>query len=419
MANDGNNDERMKRQRTSSASEDEGGEDALEAEREEDDRTFMTRNFKLINKQLNTIQTVNKQIQTVNKQIQTDINLIKGAIMPITPIIHSPLKRLQIVSPTPPVNCPVSSTWTMVDLIGSSVGGGSDSQRCLLGARHCALPIFFTDRLGLTATHPFFVELNEDILNRDVQSVGILNPGRGNLQLQGDTRSEYVLTDTFPADDIVYVIVKNTNAAENVVAIPKIPDPELAGLRDGYYSDMCLIGHSLETAVASVHGIWIKVEVEVDGTGVMKFVMSRCERGNSGTILHLAQLGCSVPPAAAGLLFGLDEHFVAAADTQMARRGVAPICPKRNIFSDCKVIKKGSLETPEGHTFEAIVGYDKEAQQFKTAFVKMRWANESFDVIELSYDNITKIGVLCESETQILYSAAAGMSHSPDVFALG
>jgi hypothetical protein len=116
MANDGNNDERVKRQRTSSASEDEGGEDAVEAEREEDYRTFMTRNFELIKKQQEDNRTfmtrnfelINEQLKQLNT-IQTDISLIKGAIMPATPMIHSPLKRLQVVSPTPPENCPVSS----------------------------------------------------------------------------------------------------------------------------------------------------------------------------------------------------------------------------------------------------------------------------------------------------------------------
>jgi hypothetical protein len=284
-----------------------------------------------------------------------------------------------------------------------------------LGTAHSQ---FFPDRLGLTTTYPFLVELNEDILKRGVQSVGILNPGRGNLESQnfadlGDT----VLTKTIPADDIVYVIVEDTNAAKNVV-ISKIPDPKLADLQDGYYVYRCLIGHSLETAVASFHGIFYKVAA--DGTGVMKFVMSRCERGNSGTIVHLAKLGCSAPPAAAGLLFGFDEHFVAAADTQIVRRGVAPICPKRNLFSDCKVITKLRCGYLEGYTFGTIVGYDKEAQQVKTATVTMRWElTTSLKVIQLSYDSITKIGVLCESETPILYSAAAGMSRSPDVFALG
>jgi hypothetical protein len=61
----------------------------------------MTRNFELINEQL-------KQLKQLNT-IQRDISLIKGAIMPTTPMIHSPLKRLQVVSPTPPENCPVSS----------------------------------------------------------------------------------------------------------------------------------------------------------------------------------------------------------------------------------------------------------------------------------------------------------------------
>jgi hypothetical protein len=86
------------------------GNNASADESEEDDRTFMTRNFNLINERLDQLD----QLHT----IQRDISLIKGAIMPTTPMIHSPLKRLQVVSPTPPENCPASSTWTMVDLIG-------------------------------------------------------------------------------------------------------------------------------------------------------------------------------------------------------------------------------------------------------------------------------------------------------------
>ena len=66
------------------------------------------------------------------------------------------------------------------------------------------------------------------------------------------------------------------------------------------------------------------------------------------------------------------------------------------------------------------MGYDRQAKKVKTAMVEMNWAtNTNKNVVQLSYGNVKRLGVLCESNTQILYSAIAGMSHSPDLYTFG
>ena len=105
---------KRKHPRTSSASEDRGAED-------EDDRTFMARNFEAIHTRLETIEDNLATIEDNFATMREDINAIKGAIMPITPTICSPLKRLHVVSPTPQESCVVNSTWTMADLVGVNI----------------------------------------------------------------------------------------------------------------------------------------------------------------------------------------------------------------------------------------------------------------------------------------------------------
>ena len=167
---------------------------------------------------------------------------------------------------------------------------------------------------------------------------------------QVDDQTE--VTATVPEDDIVYVVVKE---------IPLIPDPNLANIRPGYYREMNLIGHSLETGVASYHGVNYKVGDR--GTGVTKFVMSRGEKGNSGTMLYLVQ-DSSTKPAAAGLLFGLDEEFVGAAEVNMTRRGVGPTCPKGDIFTNCKVLpKQPDLEVTNLMQLWAMIGKRKKSRR--------------------------------------------------------
>ena len=352
--------------------------------------------FLELNRQLQEFnRQINGQLQEINEQLQE----IKGALLPNHPCLLKFLETMELVAPRLTAQqCP-PSTWTIAE-----VGGN----RCIIGSKHCAINYC----MYTSGKHLCFVELNSNILRRKVKKVRLVNPQRGNLT-----------TQDLASDDIIIIDVENTTTTDGAY-VPILPPPiDLDTLSQFPNRDLCCIGRSQVVDVSSFYGASFHQEDNCDRKGLIRFVMNRCEKGNSGTIMHVYDK-LRNQYHAFGVLRGLDTAHEGNGRTHMAARGLAVICPPLDKFQEFEVLSGADpiyIPHIRDRHFDAIVGFNHDKKQLAQGKLTFKCSDYDRNIFTMQdvMNNKIATGVLFVSDFPIPYSARAQMDFDPYTFALG
>jgi len=373
--------------------------------------------IKLINRRFDRIDGRLDQMDGRFDQMGNGIQTIVDELIPSNPNICFQNKNPLIVSPELPFEQPVPSTFTVVDIKKSVFDGSTD--RRIIGSKHCCLKIMLDPGWKIDGKHVVYAELNDRILNYKVTRIGLINPSRGNINI---VELQPVPDD--PANDIVIVKVEEEfQEAKYVPVMPGVTAFDWNGVENGkVYHDTVCFGKSMHANVSSHYGLSFKIEKGI-GTGLVKYLVSRAERGNSGTVMHVYKksAGMELIGAPVGILRGLDTDHCAYNQQKHKfkknynARGVAVICPTLAHFQDFKVLNEGQCVhfLGQGIQVEAIVGYSQNNRRIETKSFTLR-VQPRTNIVEMTrQDGYKTKGVLFLSDAMIPYASQVSCDLDP------